>query len=121
MTPTNRLAGVEVAKHLQRSRDRRQIIRCSDVANYPATAAFSNSTYKIYAVHPYNKYKSNILDRLGWDGERVWAASGGCNGDSRPAAAAVFLDCRKGAPSEACNCLRATWCFRWVVSRVSGG
>jgi hypothetical protein len=65
MTPTNRLAGVEVAKHLQRGRDRRQIIRCSDVANYPATAAFSNSTYKIYAVGRQKKYKSNISDRPG--------------------------------------------------------
>jgi hypothetical protein len=52
------------SSHLQRSRDRRQTIRCSDVANYPATAAFSNSTYKIYAVGRQKKYKRNIFNRL---------------------------------------------------------
>jgi hypothetical protein len=44
---------------------RPQITPCSDVANYPASAAFFISTYKIYAVYPAKKYKSN---RVGWSG-----------------------------------------------------
>jgi hypothetical protein len=35
--------------------------RCSDVSDYPADAAFSKSTYKIYAVYCANRYKRYIL------------------------------------------------------------
>jgi hypothetical protein len=43
--------------------DRRQIKRCPMSPNYPATAAFSGKTYKIYAVRGSKKYKSNIFKR----------------------------------------------------------
>jgi len=35
----------------EKSVDRRQIKRCSNVANYPASLPFYISTYKIYVVH----------------------------------------------------------------------
>jgi hypothetical protein len=34
------------------------------VANYPAGAAFFISAYKIYAVYPAKRYKSNIFSRI---------------------------------------------------------
>jgi hypothetical protein len=51
--------------------DRFQLKRCSDLSDYPAGAAFSKSTYKIYAVYRNNRYKSYIFlaaHSAGWDG-----------------------------------------------------
>jgi len=44
---------------------RPQINPCSNVANYPAGAAFFTSAYKIYADYPAKRYKSNIFFRDG--------------------------------------------------------
>jgi hypothetical protein len=44
--------------------DRLQLKRCSDVSDYPAGAAFSNSTYKIYAVYRTIRYKRYIFCQL---------------------------------------------------------
>lgn len=59
-----RLAGSnnpEMSEARENFPDRLQIKRRSNVANYPAGAAFSKSTYKIYAVCRTNRYKSNIF------------------------------------------------------------
>jgi hypothetical protein len=44
------------------------------VANYPAGAAFFISAYKIYAVYPAKRYKSNIYLGMAWRPARYGAA-----------------------------------------------
>jgi hypothetical protein len=109
MTPKNQLAEQAVTwRHPQEVVDRRQNKPCSDVTNYPATAAFSNSTYKIYAVHGDKKYKCNIFNRPR------------CGRDAAPADGAMRRQFPAGSGrlnlTRKCAGLQAAWCFQsgWI-------